>query len=154
MRFATLALLLVVACKTPSADESAKDEEIAALKTRVERLEKRLNALEAGKGRTKAPAARGAGGGGGGRTRAKAPTPREPVTGPVVPVSIGGDATRVLLTDGDRKWRLPSRVPPGEYTLLAAFGEEKLERRSKVYIKEGEPVALTCRAETNSCGLD
>jgi len=143
MRVALLALLLA-ACTQPAIEEEdpAKDKQIAELIDRVNKLEQRLKVVEERPGR--------------GKTPTKKPQPRRPEPdGPLVAIKLTGDATKVLLAaGGERKWRLPGRVPAGEYSLLAAFGEGKLERRSKIYVREGEPMSLNCMSSTESCSAN
>ena len=131
------------------------DGEVDQLKQRVTRLENRVKNLEgrgnrqgkagktpaAGQGRNgKAPAGKSKGG----KTPGPAPQP--------VDLSIEGDAKAVVLTNGQRKFKVPGKIPPGEFTVLAAFGEETLAKKGTIAIEDGtEQATLLCDSVASTC---
>jgi len=78
-------------------------------------------------------------------------------TAPIAPgkgaLSLSGDAIKVMVDNGQRKFVVPNtRLAAGEYTLMAAFkGEKKLTAYGKVNVVVGERVALECTAQPKGC---
>ncbi len=119
---------------------AAQQEKIDELSKRVTTLDKRVKAIEGPKGKankSKGKATKG---------KAKAPA------GPKGKVALSGDATKVLLANGKRKFTLPGDVPAGEYKILASFGDtsETSEVGDAVVTAE-ETLTISCAASTESC---
>jgi len=143
-----------IAC-TP-ATEPPPDPRVEVLLERVEALEARLKALERRGNGSRSRPADGADGPVRSKAKAKAkarPAPTQEASAPregLVLIEMEGDASRVVLSSDDRKWRLPRRVPPGEYWLLTDFGDGSLKRHKQVVI-DREPQVVHCSSEAQAC---
>jgi len=143
---------LVAACTRPSSPSPEADPTDEVLR-RLDDIENRLKALESRPGKTATrattnrsktrPSDRAARGGK--DTKAKTAPPV-----PLVTVALEGDADRVALSGQERTWRLPRRVPAGDYWLLVAFGEEKLERHLQITLTDIDQ-RVRCDASTKRC---
>ena len=146
-------LLLVagaISCTTGSSEPQAEDPRIETLRARVEVLENRLDTLERRASRSRGGERAASGSRSKSRSERAAKGEGAGTPGPMVTIEIEGDAARAVLSDGERKWRLPRRVPPGEYWLLTDFGEGTLQRHSKVVL-QSEDQYIDCVSETRSC---
>jgi hypothetical protein len=72
-----------------------------------------------------------------------------------VEVSLEGDAVRVIVNDvpASARYLLPSRVPPSEYGLWAAFADGKVRYIEKFTIGP-EPVTVTCLGSEKTCTVN
>lgn len=122
---------------------ASQDEKIEELSRKVATLEKRVKAAEGGKKGAKGKAAKG---------KSKAGKTKAPPAGPKARVEVAGDATKVLLTNGKRKFTLPGDVPVGEYTVLAAFEESAQPAQAgAATVTEGKTTTLTCTTASKAC---
>lgn len=85
-----------------------------------------------------------------------APEPEPPVAvapavATTVRVEVSGGAREVWLQAGTIRERLPASVEPGSYSVLAAFGEDPLEKRTSVEVARASTV--DCIAEFRKCRL-
>ena len=64
-----------------------------------------------------------------------------------------GDAKQVMVSRGDRKMRLPARLPAGKYNILAAFGDKPLQKKATLEVQRGTPVTVVCAAADESCAV-
>lgn len=146
---ATVAVLFALVLGGGSAlggcSAAGQDEKLEELSRKVATLEKRLKAVEGGK-KGKGKAAKGKSKAG--KTKTKAPVP----VGPKAKVEVAGDATKVLLTNGKRKFTLPGDVPVGEYTVLASFEESAQPAEAgTATVTEGKVTTLTCTLAEKAC---
>lgn len=130
---------------------TAQQEKVDELTKKVATLEKRVKALESGKGK-KAPK---------GKAPAKGKSKAAPkgakgktATGPATEVKASGDAKKVLLTDGKRKFPVPGKVPAGEYSILASFEETAQPAQSGTLTVTDQPVTIQCVAADKACKAD
>jgi hypothetical protein len=123
---------------------AAQQEKIDELAKKVTTLEKRVKAIE-GKGKAKGKASKGKAGKG----KAKAPV------GPKAKVATTGDASKVLLSNGKRKFTLPGDVPAGEYKILASFdaGAEPAEVGTAT-VTADQPLTIDCEASARRCAAE
>lgn len=80
-------------------------------------------------------------------------TAQEAPTNPPVQVKVQGDAKQVMASRGDRKMRLPARLPPGKYAVLAAFGDKPLVKKGNLEVKRGQSVTVSCQSADESCSV-
>ncbi len=145
---ATVAVLFALVLGGSSAvggcGAAGQDEKLEELSRKVATLEKRLKTLEGGKKGAKGKSAKGKSKSGKGKAKAPA--------GPKAKVEVAGDAVKVLLTNGKRKFTLPGEVPVGEYTVLASF-EETAEpaQAGAATVTEGKTTTLTCTTADKAC---
>ena len=70
---------------------------------------------------------------------------------PTVQVKVEGDAKQVMVSRGDRKMRLPARLPAGKYNILAAFGDKPLQKKLTLEVQRGTPVTVVCASADETC---
>jgi len=70
-------------------------------------------------------------------------------------LTLTGDAIKVMVDNGQRKYVVPNtRLAPGDYTLMAAFGgETTLTAYGQVTVEKGKSIPVTCTAEPKGCTL-
>ena len=113
---------------------TAQQDKVDELTKKVATLEKRVKALESGKGKKAPKGAKG-----------------KTATGPATEVKASGDAKKVLLTDGKRKFPVPGKVPAGEYSILASFEETAQPAQSGTLTVTDQPVTIACVAADKAC---
>jgi hypothetical protein len=151
MRLSPVVVVALLACR-PSQSPDPKDPTLSEVLQRLDVVEARLTELESRSSKASSRSAQSQGKTSGAtrsrsgkNAKAKAPPEGERVT-----VSLDGDADRVVLAGPERTWRLPRRVPPGDYWLLVAFGEEKLERHLEVTVFDIDQ-RVHCDASSRHC---
>ncbi len=122
---------------------AAQQEKIDDLSKKVTTLDKRVKAIEGPKGKANKSKGKGKA-----ATKSKAKAP----AGPKGKVALSGDATKVLLANGKRKFTLPGDVPAGEYKILASFDDasEATEVGDAVVVGEST-LTISCAALTETC---
>jgi hypothetical protein len=140
--------LLVGGCGSMGDTDAPTRDEIDALKRRIGQVEKRTKTLEKrvlheGDKPTKKPPEKdrkkGDGAGEDEKTIVK------------TQVAVEGDATRVLLNVGKRRFVLPAEVPLGEYNIMAAFADQKPIKTGTVAVEKDKPITLNCSADLKTC---
>jgi len=68
-----------------------------------------------------------------------------------VRVVASGDGSRVALHADGKVYPVPGRVPPGTYTVWAAFAGESASKRGTVTLTEGAGVTINCDSTFRTC---
>jgi serine/threonine-protein kinase len=82
------------------------------------------------------------------KRRAAKPQPRPPES---VRVIVTGDGTRVALHGDGEKYPIPGRVPPGSYTIWAAFWGESYSKRGTVTVAKDTAAIINCDSTFRTC---
>lgn len=160
MRAIFAVTLIVLAANFAGCADPSQATEIANLNRRVGNLETRLKALEGGgrapthgarpggkpgaKGPGKAKAAKAGGG--------KAPAPAKAPSGPRAKLLLEGDAVKVMVGNGERRFAVPGPSPVGELKIAAQFEAGKAPVEAGTFTAEDtKTYAIVCVKETQTC---
>jgi outer membrane murein-binding lipoprotein Lpp len=131
---------LIVGLALAGCGSAAQGEKIDELAKKVTTLDKRVKVLE---GKSKSGKSKG---------KASKGKAKSPAAGPKGKVELTGDAKKVLLSNGKRKFTLPGDVPAGDYKILASFDEasEPAETGSAV-VAADSTLTISCVGSTKKC---
>lgn len=154
-----LLLLGLAACNGGSDDKVVLD-----LQKRVTQLEKKVKSLEAvAKGRGAKPGAekgktsaeKGKASAEKGKSSDKGAADKggkSTDSANLATVKAEGDAAKVVLSQGKKKFKIPGKVPPGSYTVLASFDAAKApEEAGKIEVKAKKSLTLSCSEADATC---
>jgi hypothetical protein len=143
-------IFLVVLAGCKAADDSEVTVQ-SPLETRVVQLEKRVKTLEKRLTELKQTAAKKKPDHEKEKEKDREKRKKDEVTGPAGTVNVEGDAKRVLLTADKKRVSLPGAVGEGEYTIMAAFGEEKPIEVGALTVVADKIFTVTCDAKLKTC---
>ncbi len=66
-------------------------------------------------------------------------------------VDVVGDADRVVLVGARNRYGVPGRVPPGKYSIAAAFSGRSLKASGAIEVLEGAALAIRCDGLLETC---